>query len=240
MAQNNPCSVDGCDKPRHGLLYCAAHRHRWERHGDPLGGKHGKVSDNPCAVAGCGEAAFQRDWCRSHYMRWYRYGDPEAGRRRVGSPPDPCSIEGCPRAAKVKGMCSRHYDANWRNGCPQRPCETCGQEVRASRRYCSDECKPHCHIEGCGRPADRLGSLCYSHYASGRAHGTTARQLADRDGACCSLCGGIVDMTLKRADSLMCPSVDHIIPRSLGGTNDPANLALAHLLCNIRKSNRVA
>lgn len=32
-------------------------------------------------------------------------------------------------------------------------------------------------------------------------------------------------------------SRDHIIPRSLGGTNDISNLALAHKLCNSKRGN---
>jgi 5-methylcytosine-specific restriction endonuclease McrA len=45
-------------------------------------------------------------------------------------------------------------------------------------------------------------------------------------------------MTLTYPD-LMRGSVDHIIPSSLGGSNDPDNVQLAHLHCNIKKNNRV-
>lgn len=44
-------------------------------------------------------------------------------------------------------------------------------------------------------------------------------------------------MDAHRPDPL-CPSVDHIIARANGGTNDPANLQLAHLWCNQVKSDR--
>ncbi|RVW06740.1 HNH endonuclease [Rhodococcus spongiicola] len=68
----------------------------------------------------------------------------------------------------------------------------------------------------------------------------SARQLALRDGAICGICGGDVDMSLSRKDDgAMCPSVDHIVPRSLGGSHDPSNLQLAHMVCNMRKSDRV-
>lgn len=67
----------------------------------------------------------------------------------------------------------------------------------------------------------------------------SARELAERDGTDCGICGQLVDMTLKRSDGLQCPSVDHVIPRSRGGSHDPSNLQLAHLRCNMAKSDRV-
>lgn len=67
----------------------------------------------------------------------------------------------------------------------------------------------------------------------------SARELALRDGTDCSICGNPVDMTLTRADGLDCPSVDHVLPRSRGGTHAPENLALAHLRCNMLKSDRL-
>jgi hypothetical protein len=35
-------------------------------------------------------------------------------------------------------------------------------------------------------------------------------------------------------------TIDHIIPQSLGGTNDPDNLCLACWDCNLSKQNRIA
>lgn len=43
----------------------------------------------------------------------------------------------------------------------------------------------------------------------------------------CHLCG------FPGADT-----VDHLIPRSKGGTNHPSNLAPAHMSCNGRRGNR--
>ena len=45
----------------------------------------------------------------------------------------------------------------------------------------------------------------------------------------CSLCGK--QLSLDEA------TVDHIIPKSLGGTNIPENLQLAHKACNKAKGN---
>jgi 5-methylcytosine-specific restriction endonuclease McrA len=38
----------------------------------------------------------------------------------------------------------------------------------------------------------------------------------------------------------MGPSLDHIVPVSLGGTHTWANVQLAHLRCNVSKGNRPA
>lgn len=68
----------------------------------------------------------------------------------------------------------------------------------------------------------------------------SARQLAQRDGDTCGICCKPVDMNLRRTkNAKWCASVDHIIPRSQGGSHEPDNLQLAHLYCNQVKSDRV-
>lgn len=53
-----------------------------------------------------------------------------------------------------------------------------------------------------------------------------AAYLASRDGDVCQLCGDPFD------EGLALRTLDHIIPRARGGTDHPANLRLAHFLCN--------
>jgi 5-methylcytosine-specific restriction endonuclease McrA len=57
--------------------------------------------------------------------------------------------------------------------------------------------------------------------------------LGDRDEWRCWLCGGDVPRVFV-PDSDCAPSRDHVIPRSAGGGDDPANLRLAHRACNAR------
>jgi hypothetical protein len=66
----------------------------------------------------------------------------------------------------------------------------------------------------------------------------TTASIAERDGYLCSLCGERVDVDLKYPHPGSA-SVDHILPLSLGGDDTLANVALACLCCNLRKSNRV-
>jgi hypothetical protein len=65
-----------------------------------------------------------------------------------------------------------------------------------------------------------------------------ASRLAERDGWWCWLCGGAIDPSAGR-DSAMCATVDHLVPRSRGGSNEPDNLRLAHKRCNVRRGNQL-
>jgi 5-methylcytosine-specific restriction endonuclease McrA len=66
----------------------------------------------------------------------------------------------------------------------------------------------------------------------------TLAEIAGRDGHRCGLCGGQVDMTIKNPDP-WAPTIDHIVPISLGGDDTRGNVWLAHRLCNLRKGNRI-
>lgn len=61
--------------------------------------------------------------------------------------------------------------------------------------------------------------------------------IIERDHGRCQLCGRKVDQT-KVAPHPRSPTLDHIIPLANGGTHEPANVQLAHFLCNSIKSNR--
>lgn len=57
------------------------------------------------------------------------------------------------------------------------------------------------------------------------------RAVYERDHEICGICGEHVEP----ADI----SVDHIAPLSLGGQHTWENVRLAHLLCNVRRGNRL-
>lgn len=58
-----------------------------------------------------------------------------------------------------------------------------------------------------------------------------------RDGWRCQICGGQVDKRSK-VPHPKAPTMDHIIPVSLGGPHTRQNLRLAHFLCNSKRGNR--
>ena len=65
----------------------------------------------------------------------------------------------------------------------------------------------------------------------------TVESLAKRDGNRCHICHRKVDMNLS-GKTKWGPTIEHIVPVSLGGTNDSDNLVLAHRYCNVARGNR--
>lgn len=57
------------------------------------------------------------------------------------------------------------------------------------------------------------------------------RALIARDGLTCCFCGGIIRLDAAQ-NSKGRLSIEHVVPRSEGGTNALANLKLAHRGCN--------
>jgi 5-methylcytosine-specific restriction endonuclease McrA len=52
----------------------------------------------------------------------------------------------------------------------------------------------------------------------------------------CHICGGGIDLTLPGTHKDG-PTVDHLTPRTRGGTHAPNNLAPAHQRCNAARRN---
>jgi hypothetical protein len=70
------------------------------------------------------------------------------------------------------------------------------------------------------------------------AYGVRIGDLGARDDWICWICEGEVAPKTP-AGSPHAASVDHVIPRARGGTNDPANLRLAHRRCNGQRGSRL-
>ena len=62
-------------------------------------------------------------------------------------------------------------------------------------------------------------------------------EIAERDGWVCGICDAPVDPSLTHPAPAS-GSIDHIVPLSRGGADTRANVQLAHLGCNWRKSNQ--
>jgi len=86
-----------------------------------------------------------------------------------------------------------------------------------------------------GRPLASIrsrASVEWSLRREGRTLNADQREyVIQRDGNVCGLCGG--DVAPEDIH------IDHIWPRSLGGSNHPDNLQVAHSSCNMSKGNRI-
>ncbi|MDC7116146.1 HNH endonuclease [Corynebacterium amycolatum] len=61
-------------------------------------------------------------------------------------------------------------------------------------------------------------------------------EVLNRDGWRCQICGKKIPKTAVYPDPLS-PSVDHVVPLSLGGKHEMKNVQAAHLICNALKSD---
>jgi hypothetical protein len=96
---------------------------------------------------------------------------------------------------------------------------------------------PHCYVVGMYEPGDDAGpgSTCPPPSIQ---TGASWLMFARRDRHTCHLCGQAVVNDWQRPKENR--SLDHLIPRSRGGTNYPSNMRLAHISCNKGRRNRDA
>lgn len=141
----------------------------------------------------------------------------------------PCQVEGCDEVARLSnGFCYRH-----------------GAIVRAHGHLPSldFEC-----VE-CGKFVERLWDKKFQNPLKKTCDECVVKQRRDhrwfRDeviksgGADCDICGEVIDLSRRHPDP-ECLSIDHVVPISLGGSNEAHNLAPTHLVCNLRKGGRIA
>lgn len=251
------CSVNGCSNAAHCRGFCNTHYSRWRTTGSPLRdcptcGKAilerglavycSKECRPRCSVEGCDGPVRKTGWCASHYAQWKRIGTVKPfgykwATERV------CVVCG----AEVQAGTNRRQHCS--PGC-QQTSSRWGKPALPSRAA-TDPARPR--SADCARCGTTINLLARN--KKGRMPRTDVRlcrrckqqsrypmstpELALRDGVGCGICGDLVDFSLP-PKSRMAPSVDHIHPRALGGSDDPTNLQLAHLRCNQIKNDRPA
>ncbi len=108
-------------------------------------------------------------------------------------------------------------------------CSSCGAlKVRAAHHRHTDLCQP------CARAARKSRDRSRRRGAT-TTETFTLREIADRDGWICHLCGkhvADVEYNYRRTD----PTLDHLIPVSEGGRHERSNVRLAHMACNSARS----
>jgi hypothetical protein len=246
------CSVNGCERrcvTRDGL--CRMHDSRLRSAGDV--GPAGLISDEPrstrpCDVEGCEQKHYGRGLCRMHYRRaWepnaYRkkpFGDPgDAKQLREPEPqPEHCEVDDCTNKARTHRLCNKHWRRFAVYGTTElvgieEICRYCGSVFTFERKaatsglaYCSAECRKFSNTQ---RARLRQAKVA--------APFIDWRQVAERDGWTCGICGEPVDPDAPTR-APQSPSVDHIIALANGGEHSWKNVQLAHLGCNASKRDR--
>lgn len=98
----------------------------------------------------------------------------------------------------------------------QGACLICGTDflsAGAASRYCSRECR--------AQARRRRGWISYPDRLA----------IYVRDDYSCHICGESTSKDYDCSDPWS-PTLDHLVPRALGGGDEPSNLAVAHLWCN--------
>lgn len=202
-----------------------------------------------CSVEDCGAAVRKRDMCARCYAIAHKGGDPTAPHHRWAPAPripksaptrsrqSPAVEQRCyvcgrtpddgPWESHTRRWCSRRCERLWYKHDGNVPafisCASCGTAVPLVRPGQKRKRSDTKRCKACSRDQQHLLSF---------------EELVNRDGPDCSLCRKPVDLTVPFPHSKS-PSVDHVMPRALGGTNAPENQALAHKGCNGAKRDRI-
>jgi hypothetical protein len=107
-------------------------------------------------------------------------------------------------------------------------CQNCGK-LATMRSWNSKRCKP-CQI--------LFEWECKKAYNQARNHrkvGQLIPYIGQRDNWRCSICHRKVKSHEYNKRDIWSPTIDHVIPVAQGGTDDLANLKLAHMICNAKK-----
>jgi 5-methylcytosine-specific restriction endonuclease McrA len=147
-------------------------------------------------------------------------------------------------------LCNDHYQRRWvlrqqiwtrLRWLMPRSCSQCNQAYKAwgpIGRLC-DACKSH------NKSAMRKWSrIKRKHRLSGGATKISPARLYQRDNRICALCHKVTDHPRVWKEWIEhrrwmpnAPTVDHIIPLAKGGTHTWDNVQLAHMHCNVAKSD---
>lgn len=111
-----------------------------------------------------------------------------------------------------------------------RPCPGCGTDSLVWPRQLCGSCFQANRTARKARDKRRRRAL----KRGVRSEPYTLAGIAQRDDYRCGLCGRPVPMGLQVPDPLA-PTVDHVVPLACRGDDTPANVQLAHFICNSMK-----
>jgi hypothetical protein len=204
------CSVDGCVKAHRAKGYCVTH------YNQQLPQRHRK-KPMPCDY--CGELLLKD----TRSSRANRYCDYTCRVLHSFDMPGYYDQSGRPPLSRTQCLIPDDHPARWYGStCAVKygHCADCLAVIisRGGRKYCSKQCR--------ARSVARL-------HMQTRAVRRKARKVDVfvRDGWICWICDKATSAKYDCNDPWS-PTIDHLVPVSLGGQSDAQNLATAHMICN--------
>jgi 5-methylcytosine-specific restriction endonuclease McrA len=195
------------------------------------------MTNRTCTVEECDKAHVARGLCKTHYNQQHRKPNPT-----VELPCDMCGELMVKERARVgryahmfcDDLCKGLWYVEHGHRPPGRTSEQKPAEYPSSRLF-TFECRA-CGMPACSQSgASRLCSnTCRNRVREARKRGRKAirrESLFIRDDYICWMCEIPCDPDARVPDHTA-PTIDHIVPRSLGGGDEPDNLATACFMCN--------
>jgi len=250
------CTMPECNRAHRARGLCASHynqQHAPDRHAkklvpcawcgvEALKNSGGNKARRPVCSDGCrakltpSRPAMQSELPADHWARWF--GKTCEWPRYPLKPCSQCGDPFLPKSTNAK-YCSRRCMYQWHDrkagvrsqadtASMVRFCVRCDSEYQhlsINRKHCSDVCRD-LDIQ------DRVGSLYHGWIAD-----SIRQAIYKRDDYTCWLCSGSVDMQADPQRDDWAPSLDHVLPRSMGGKHDMSNLRTAHRWCNSVRSD---
>ena len=232
------CSVDGCDRPYHAHGLCGMHWQRQRRLDPAEKARDAAWAKSPPGLASLArgrakyraspegqqaEAAYRTSAERKAALMKYTAGEKfKAQQARYRATPKG-------KATNYRAVARYHATHKDRIAAQRDTPESREAQIRGRRARAAT---PVGRAKKSAKEALRRALKC-----GVESERVTVLALIERDQGRCGLCGQAVLLETKYPDPLS-PSMDHILPLSLGGPHVADNLQLAHLICNIRKGNR--
>lgn len=166
-----------------------------------------------------------------------------------------CPICGVKLARNTAERCSRcrtahnwakRLESGWSAPVRVRYCKECfhafiAEDKMMHKKYCSDTCKnrQRYRVQG-ARKRRKYGA--HAHRSRARRYGgdysaVNRQEVFKRDGYVCHLCGRITRPD-DGPNTERYPTIDHLVPMSLGGDHSYKNVKTACFGCNTRRGNR--